>query len=130
MTSKKIKKNALQLDTTNSKFHQAFHQITARLGPPLPYETGTKISKFKRDLPGVFDRAASGSMEVVTLGNQRFVIISEEKFIALSDKTKKSKTLGELFEGLPTLSGTPPRVTSIKGEADQYSVLDGKTRIP
>lgn len=70
----------------------------------------------------------NGSVEVITHGHRRFVIISEKQFIALADSTKRRRTVGEIFKGLPVLTGKPLRAISIKEEVDQYRLPKGKIR--
>ena len=129
MRMKKIRKAILRHVTGGEKFREALQQLATYLGAPRPNEIGTYIPKLKKDLRSVFERVNNGSVEVITLEHQRFVVLSEEQALTLIARTK-SKTVADIFAGLPTLTGTPPSMYSIKEEVDQYSLHDGKTSIP
>lgn len=74
----------------------------------------------------MFNRVASGSVEVVIRGRRRFVVLGLDQVLALIPNAGRRRTVAEVLAGLPTVPPSIPhlRFTSVAAPSP-YRLRDG-----
>nr|CUV44892.1 conserved protein of unknown function [Ralstonia solanacearum] len=91
-------------------FQIAVTAIAARVRAKRVNLRGTPMPAFKAQTAAVFNRVASGSVEVVTRGRQRFVVLGLHQVLALIPHAGRRRTVAEVLAGLPSVPASTPRL--------------------
>nr|CUV45041.1 conserved protein of unknown function [Ralstonia solanacearum] len=91
-------------------FQIAVTAIAARVRALRVNLRGTPMPALKAQTAAVFNRVASGSVEVVTRGRQQFVVLGLDQVLALIPNAGRRRTVAEVFAGLPTVPPSIPRL--------------------
>lgn len=91
-------------------FQIAVRAIAARVRAKHVNLRGTPMPASKAKTAAVFNRVASGSVEVVTRGRERFVVLGLDQVLALIPVAGRTRTVAEVLAGLPTVPASTPRL--------------------
>jgi hypothetical protein len=107
-------------------FQIAVTAIAARVRAKRVNLRGTPMPAFKSQTAAMFNRVASGSVEVVIRGRQRFVVLGLDQVLALIPNAGRRRTVAEVLAGLPTVPPSIPhlRFTSVAAPSP-YRLRDG-----
>lgn len=111
---------------TGATFEAALRTLAARISAAEVNVAGTPISRFIASYCTVLNRVRAGSIEVVTQRQEPFVILGVGQVLALIESLNTRRTASELLEGLPSLSGPPPRHKSVGLQKSHHRVPRSK----